>query len=97
MFTPNGDQHNDTFDAFPYRSIDHVEMKIFNRWGTLVFETTDPAIIWSGKDLQTGKLCEDGVYYYTVQVFEIRLAGINPYSLNGWLHLIDGKVSTIIE
>jgi gliding motility-associated-like protein len=97
MFTPNGDQHNDTYDAFPYRSIDHVEMKIFNRWGTMVFETTDPSIIWSGKDIQTDKLCEDGVYYYTIQVFEIRLSGINPYSLNGWLHLIDSKVSTIIE
>lgn len=97
MFTPNGDQHNDTYDAFPYRSIDHVEMKVFNRWGTLVYETTDPAIIWNGRDQQTLKLCEDGVYYYTVQVYEIRLAGIIPYSLNGWLHLIDGKVGTVIE
>lgn len=40
-------------------------MKIYNRWGMLVFE--DNLIKgWDGKD-QTGKLCQDGVYYYQIE------------------------------
>ena len=36
VFSPNGDGANDTFKPFPYRFIERVEMKIFNRWGNLV-------------------------------------------------------------
>ena len=36
-FTPNGDGFNDLFTPIlPYRFIDHVDMKIFDRWGSLV-------------------------------------------------------------
>lgn len=92
VFTPNGDDLNDEFISFPYRSIDHVEMKIFNRWGTLVFDTTVPDIFWKGEDRNTGELCGDGVYFYIIDVFEIRLAGIVPYTLRGNIQLVDGKV-----
>lgn len=94
IFTPNGDEHNDEYISFPYRSIDHVEMKIFNRWGVLVYETTDPAILWNGADQFSGQLCGDGVYFYTIQVFEIRLKGIIPYAMSGNIQLVDGKVIT---
>ncbi len=95
MFSPNGDDFNDLYQSFPYRSIDHVEMQIFNRWGTLMFETTDPGIYWDGKDQSTHQLCQDGVYYYVIQVYEIRLAGIVPHAMHGWIQLIDGKVTSI--
>ena len=39
-------------------------MKIFNRWGTLIFETTDN-FKWNGK-LLSGELASDGVYFYTL-------------------------------
>lgn len=67
-------------------------MKIFNRWGTLVFDTTVPDIFWKGEDRNTGELCGDGVYFYIIDVFEIRLAGIVPYTLRGNIQLVDGKV-----
>ncbi len=47
-FTPNGDGFNDVFKLLG----DHIsscDMKIYNRWGQLVFSTTDPTIGWDGK------------------------------------------------
>ncbi|GAB4133195.1 MAG: hypothetical protein Fur0041_05220 [Bacteroidia bacterium] len=87
VFTPNGDNTNDFFIPFPYRYIESVDLKIYDRWGVLVFETTDPAVRWNGHDMRSGKLCTDGVYYYTCTVNEIRLQGIVPRELKGFVHL----------
>jgi gliding motility-associated-like protein len=87
VFTPNADNINDLFIPFPYQFIESIDIKIFDRWGVLVFETTDPALNWDGKDRNTGKLCTDGVYYYTCTVNEIRLQGIVPRKISGFFHL----------
>lgn len=87
VFTPNGDNINDLFIPFPYQYISSIDIKIFDRWGALVFETTDPALNWDGKDRNSGKLCTDGVYYYTCTVNEIRLQGIVPRKISGFFHL----------
>jgi len=87
VFTPNGDNINDEFIPFPYRDIKDVDIKIYDRWGTLVFQTTDPDIHWNGLDMNTNKLCVDGVYYYTAKVDEIHLSGIVPRELKGFVHL----------
>ncbi len=94
VFTPNGDGANDLFTPIlPYRFIDHVEMQIFNRWGNQVFETTDPDLNWNGTDMKSGKALNDGVYYYTCAVQELRVDGVQPRSevLKGYIHLIIGK------
>ena len=67
-FTPNADGSNDVFRPYPYRFISRVDMKIYTRWGNLVFETEDPDINWNGRDLNGNEVKED-VYYYTCQVF----------------------------
>lgn len=87
VFTPNGDGINDNFIPFPYKYIESIDLKIYDRWGVLVFETTDPAVNWNGQDKTTGKLCTDGVYYYTCTVNEIRLQGIVPRKISGFFHL----------
>lgn len=87
VFTPNADGINDLFIPFPYKYIESIDIKIYDRWGALVFETIDPAINWDGRDKTSGKLCTDGVYYYTCTVNEIRLAGIVPRKLSGFFHL----------
>jgi gliding motility-associated-like protein len=92
VFTPNGDGTNDFFVPFPYRYIQDVDVKIYDRWGVLLFETTDPNIGWDGHDMRTKKLCTDGVYYYTCVVNEIRLEGIVPRELKGFVQLF-GKNS----
>lgn len=46
-FTPNGDSNNDVF-RFEERNIGSFELKIFNRWGQLVFSTNDLNEGWDG-------------------------------------------------
>lgn len=93
VFTPNGDGDNDLFTPFlPYRFVDRVDMKIFNRLGGLIFETEDPDILWDGTNLN-GNEMPDAVYYYTCTVYEIRVDGIVPTRepLSGYIHLIRNK------
>lgn len=58
VITPNGDGINDFFllDAAFNQANDHL--KIFNRWGSLVYEKTGYLNQWNGGDLV------DGVYFY---------------------------------
>lgn len=46
-FTPNGDNLNDTFLAQGY-DIENFNMKIFNRWGELIFESDKIENGWDG-------------------------------------------------
>lgn len=89
VFTPNGDGANDVFLSYPYQFIDHVDMKIFNRWGQLVFQTTNPDIEWDGSNL-SGQELADGVYTYICEVFETRSDGqAQRFSvLNGFIELL---------
>jgi gliding motility-associated-like protein len=88
VFTPNGDGSNDLFMPFPYNFVEKINIEIFNRWGNLIFTTTDPDILWDGTSELTGKPCPDGVYYYICEVFEYRLQGTQKRTLTGFVHII---------
>ena len=62
-FTPNGDGGNDVFlpQGGPFQD---YSFKIFNRWGNLVFETTDPSQAWDGSF--EGVLVPVDVYVYQI-------------------------------
>lgn len=47
-FTPNGDGYNDIFKVHGV-SVDEVYFAVYNRWGELVFETTDKNAGWNGR------------------------------------------------
>ncbi|MES2627413.1 MAG: gliding motility-associated C-terminal domain-containing protein [Bacteroidota bacterium] len=85
VFTPNGDGLNDLFVPFPYHGVQSIDAKIYNRWGKLLYETTDPDLKWDGK--AGGKLVPDGVYFYTVEVNKITLKGIVSETLKGTVTL----------
>jgi len=89
VFTPNGDNQNDLFIPRSRCFVDRVEVKIFNRWGQLVFETGDPAINWNGNNLN-GDALPSGTYHYIARVFEQRLDGIVPAAepLSGYIELV---------
>lgn len=87
VFTPNADGFNDRLVPFPYTSVERIDIKIFNRWGTVVFETTDPQINWDGKNQDTDQECSEGVYFYVCDVHEITLTGLRKRSLQGVVHL----------
>jgi len=77
VFTPNGDNHNDVFKAADSSvvSIERIRLKIFNRWGSVVFKTEDPAFRWDGKDETTNQDCSQGVYFFECTVTEMTLLG----------------------
>ncbi|HMN04495.1 MAG TPA: gliding motility-associated C-terminal domain-containing protein [Flavobacteriales bacterium] len=63
-FSPNGDGVNDVFyvRGGPFKEL---HLRIYNGWGELVFETTDPEFGWDGT--HKGKPEINGVYVYTVE------------------------------
>jgi gliding motility-associated-like protein len=93
VFTPNSDRVNDHFVPFPYRGVKEIDLKVFNRWGQVVFTTNDPDIRWDGTLNNNGEPVPDGVYFYVCKVFFQRLAGTEPVLLKGYVHLLDGNHS----
>lgn len=87
VFTPNGGEVTDSNQVFQPRksfsSIDHVNAKIFDRWGKEVYSTSDPNINWDGRDKNTHQPCSDGVYYYVVEVYVEALCGNQKMVLKG--------------
>ena len=75
VFTPNGDGVHETFQPFPYCFIERIEIQIVDRWGNVLFTTTDPDVNWNATDAN-GKPVDDGTYYYVCRVFEQRVEGI---------------------
>ncbi|MFO7671314.1 MAG: gliding motility-associated C-terminal domain-containing protein [Bacteroidales bacterium] len=90
VFSPNNDGINDLFLPLMTSFVEKVDMKIFNRWGALVFETEDPKINWDGKISGTNQLVSTGVYYYICDVYENRLSGLEVTSLTGFIHVYSG-------
>ncbi len=89
VFTPNGDGINDYFvpmdsaSSNPKANVSRVEMTIVNRWGKTMFTTTDPDIKWDGTNMNTGKECEEAVYYYVCDVYIVQLDGEAKITMTG--------------
>lgn len=64
-FTPNGDGRNDMFRGIPVGLQEFNYLKIFNRWGQLVFNTSDYRNGWDGNWL--GQKQPGGVYVVMVK------------------------------
>jgi gliding motility-associated-like protein len=62
-FTPNNDLYNDNLDVY-YKWITDYELKVFNRWGELIFSSDKPDIKWDGK--VKGKIFAPMVYPYII-------------------------------
>ena len=91
VFTPDGSGVNDLYHPLlPYKFVDSIDLKIYNRWGDLMFETTDPDINWDGVNVNN-KQCTDGVYFYTIVVYEIKLAGLQPREFQGNITIINSQ------
>ena len=66
-FTPDGDGINDSFGILTVAGREKVlNMQIWNRWGQLVFESTDPQARWQGG--HSGKPAPSDVYAYRIVV-----------------------------
>lgn len=67
-FTPNGDSNNDLF-RFEAKNILEFDLKIFNRWGEIVFSTSDVNQGWDGN--VNGHAQNIDTYKYTVKARSI--------------------------
>jgi gliding motility-associated-like protein len=63
-FTPNGDSRNDVF-IFESKNIRNFDLKVFNRWGKIVFSTNDVSKGWDGN--VNGHLQNNDTYKYLVK------------------------------
>lgn len=66
VFTPNGDGLNDCLSLKEIDELDGIHFMIFNRWGTMVFESKNPGGCWNGTDPKGDNLAT-GVYYFVLK------------------------------
>ena len=71
-FSPNGDGVNDVLDVFTL-GIKKIHFWVFNRWGQLMFETTDPAQRWDGKYQGKPQPLENYVWIAEAETFSGKL------------------------
>ncbi len=63
-FHPNGDGENDYFKPITKR-FKNITMRIYNRWGLLLFETKEYALGWDGR--YKNENCQQDIYVYTIE------------------------------
>lgn len=98
IFTPNGDGKNDVYHPFKNRFVEKVDMKIYDSWGNLVFESKNPELNWNGYNQQSGKPSDDGVFYYVCDVYEYWAdCNINPRTLVGFIHKFSEGKNILIQ
>ena len=68
-FTPNDDGLNDTF--YPVmRGVKKFELQIFDRWGELIFKSTETNQVWDGSF--QGQECKQDVYNYKLVLLNVK-------------------------
>ena len=70
-FTPNNDRHNDIFNV-KGEGILEFDMKIFDRWGNLIFLSDDISKGWNGIVNGGGEVAQMDTYVYLVSVSNIK-------------------------
>ena len=64
VFTPDGNGQNDEFKV-AYRSLREFHIWVYNRWGKLVYQSTNPDDGWDGTI--NGRQAAEGAYFYVVR------------------------------
>lgn len=87
IFTPNGDNINDYFQAIKVRQINEIDLTIYDRWGNTIYRTRDPYFKWDGTSDITKKQASEGTFFYACVVYEPRVTGIVKRTIKGFLQL----------
>jgi gliding motility-associated-like protein len=66
-FTPNGDGLNDVFKV-EGRGFAEYELTIFNRWGNVIFHSTNPEEVWVGEGGAEDYYAQNQAYNYVIRV-----------------------------
>jgi gliding motility-associated-like protein len=82
-FTPNNDGLNDVFRMLnAYNKVTDFHLRIYNRWGQMIFESKDPAKGWTA----SSNNIPDGIGIYVWQC-DFKRSGIHRY-MKGTVTLI---------
>lgn len=65
-FTPNNDGKNDCFGLKYWGVVTQLDFSVYNRWGAMVFHTSNPYDCWDGKYL--GQPQPAGTFVYQIKV-----------------------------
>jgi len=65
-FSPNNDGINDTWVLKGIEVYNTADVKVFNRYGALVYQSIDPSNLFDGK--KNGSDLPSGVYYYVIKL-----------------------------
>lgn len=83
-FSPgNADTLNAYFKVEGIYFTKEIDMKIFNRWGTLIYHSNQVAPKWDGR--YKGELVQDGVYLYAIRILDYK----------NKVHIYNGSVMVI--
>jgi gliding motility-associated-like protein len=64
-FSPDNDGYNDAWRP-EVRNLESYELFVFDRWGELIFHSTDPEEYWTGNAFGGDTYVPNGVYIYLV-------------------------------
>lgn len=64
VFSPNADGNNDHLAFFSNCTVLSFQLKVFSRWGELLFESSDPTLTWDGR--HRGEDSPSGTYVWFV-------------------------------
>ncbi len=70
IFTPNGDGFNDSWVPRVDQTL-YIWIQVYNRWGTVVFESEEAGSWWNGTHYRSGAMCSSGVYFYIIRFIPI--------------------------
>lgn len=87
VFSPNDDGYNDFWQAFPFDFVNKINLTVFNRWGTVVYKTSDPYFRWNGLHYINNSEVAEGVYFYVCEVEELTLNGLVTRTISGSLSI----------
>ncbi|MEZ4958502.1 MAG: PKD domain-containing protein [Saprospiraceae bacterium] len=88
-FSPNGDGINDCYKGYvsPSVNLQFFVLKIFDRWGDMMFETNDPEVCWDG--WFKGKPMDPAVFVWFIEMQALNCDGsILEIFREGDIHLV---------
>lgn len=87
IFTPNGDNTNETLTFEGIEQYKNNKLSIFNRWGNVVYEAENYKNDWKGKSdgratVNKNQDLPDGTYFYL-----LKLGSDESKNQKGWIYI----------
>ena len=82
-FTPNGDGINDTWQILDLDKFPNTTVRVYNRWGHLVFSSKNYQNDWAGNYSDFNSILPESSSYY----YQIDYSSDGSVDKEGWLYI----------